>query len=84
MCMFSAKHWQNCATCQLWTGPREFNIERAAVHVEPDAMGACVRNATQSKYATSSCIAWRHWAMLDEPMAIAPLGGLPAVAGLSV
>ena len=66
MARFSAKCWQNCATCEFWSGPRGVNALMAAAEVEAAARGVCGANGKDSKsHATSSCIGWRKWGMLD-------------------
>ncbi len=59
---FTARQWQNCATCEFWRGPRELDAVQKAADLDPSAQGPCVRNGTQVKrYATSSCISWKAW-----------------------
>ena len=62
MARFSARCWKNCATCEFWTGPREFNELLDAAEVEEMAQGNCDAEGKGARsYATTSCIRWRRW-----------------------
>ena len=64
MAKFSARFWQNCATCEFWVGPRQFNAPMVAAEVDEKAEGACSGERKDSKsYATTSCVGWRQWAL---------------------
>ncbi|KKL83560.1 hypothetical protein LCGC14_1973500 [marine sediment metagenome] len=66
MARFSAKCWQNCATCKFWAGPRDVSELMAAAEVDVGAEGACGVKVKKAKsYATTSCIQWQRWGMLD-------------------
>ncbi len=77
MARFSARTWQNCATCQFWLGPRTLNTTMVVAEVEESAGGTCTAKGIDSKsYATTSCIGWRRWLPLEPNMAAAS-GGAP-------
>ncbi|GAG36330.1 unnamed protein product [marine sediment metagenome] len=64
MAKFSATFWQNCSTCNFWTGPREAN-EAHIVHVDQNARGSCeVKKKYAVRYPTNSCTSWKKWAAL--------------------
>lgn len=74
MAKFAARFWQNCATCELWVGPRQFHALMAASEVDEAAEGVCSGERKDSKtYATNSCAGWRKWAMLKAGAPGAPL-----------
>ena len=62
---FSARQWQNCATCQFWTGHRKVNAQHSAAETDPSTVGTCTLTGREGrKYATNSCIGWRRWQAL--------------------
>ena len=66
MARFSAKTWQNCATCQFWLGPRVLNARMVVAEVDEAAEGACTaRKQNPRRYATASCNGWQRWVPLE-------------------
>jgi len=62
---FTAREWQNCATCQYWVGPRQLNQSLSAAEVDPAARGTCIfHQKCAHRYATTSCINWQVWGVL--------------------
>jgi len=79
MARFSARCWKNCATCEFWMGPREFNELLDAAEVDETAQGTCDAEGKGAKsYATTSCIRWRRWSSFL-PRVVSPLS-VPAEA----
>ena len=66
MCLFSPRDWKNCATCQFWSGPRQFVQARMACQAGPRDCGTCALRGDQRRYVTNSCIAWRLWDPLEK------------------
>ena len=65
MARYSGIFWKNCATCDLWTGPREVEEATRTVQIDPAARGVCPSQAKNPvRYATSVCARWRQWASL--------------------
>ena len=72
MARFSARNWNNCATCEFWLGSRRFNEYMIAAETDLEARGICSASGRGiSTYATASCVGWRKWATLA-PKAIQP------------
>ena len=44
MARFTAREWKNCATCEFWVGPRDFNELLTAAEVDVRAEGVCALN----------------------------------------
>ena len=64
MCRFSARQWNNCATCDFWTGQRQVNVLHQAADVAAQGEGLC-RWHVRPQYATASCIRWQAWSKLS-------------------
>ena len=62
---FSARQWHNCATCQFWCGPRDWDAHQNAVVTDGMECGECTsKDKPCRKYATNTCIAWTPWTQL--------------------
>lgn len=61
-------NWNNCATCQFWTGPRTPTTFRDRVEFESnDIQGMCAGGGwdRSMKAAGSCCSDWVKWGVLE-------------------
>jgi len=79
MCIFAARDWKNCATCEYWVGPRTLDDRQQAAEADGMAVGACrLQKGHVRKYATSSCYHWRRWSRLGGTPPAGAAAGRPA------